>query len=125
MDVDAMTTQHEREIVRAPEPAPDAGSAANPLLKLVIQFGVPAGIAVYLVWIISGNLMGATAQAQRATEQTLIALQTHITQAAVLQIKIEDEQTALDILVQIDKVKCLHESRNVQERSECYDASKR
>jgi hypothetical protein len=90
----------------------------NPLLKLMIQFGVPAGIAVYLVYVVAGSMSQVSAQ-------TATMLQAHIAQSAALQIRVEAEQVSLDILVQLDKIKCLHEAKGLTERSECYEASKR
>jgi hypothetical protein len=98
---------------------PDGESAVvNPLLKLVIQFGVPAGIAVYLVYAMANGI-------SVSANQTAALLQTHIAQSGAMQLRIEQQQASLDILVQLDKIRCLHDAKDVVQRSECYEASKR
>jgi hypothetical protein len=98
-------------------PLPDE-TVVNPLLKLVIQFGVPAGIAVYLVYSMANGI-------SVSANQTAALLQTHIAQSGAMQLRIEQQQASLDILVQLDKIRCLHDAKDVVQRSECYEASKR
>src|SRR6185369_11096610 len=97
---------------------PDPSAEMNPLLKLVLQLGVPAAIAVYLVYNLAGNF-----NASVMATQGMVA--THTAQTVEMARKIDLQQASLDVLIQIQKTNCLHQSHGSMERSECYEASKR
>lgn len=94
------------------------GDGMSPLLKLAVQVGVPAAIALYLVYSLNTDIA-------RNVRDSVTALREHVTDSKLLERKLDEQQTSLDVLIQIQKFNCLHMAKNSGERAECYEASKR
>jgi hypothetical protein len=91
---------------------------APPTLSRLLQLGIVGALAVYLVY-------WATAQMNATIYAVQAALQVHSVQTVEMTRKLDVLQAGIDILIQIEKVDCLHRSKDLFERGECYDASKR
>lgn len=89
-----------------------------PLAKWAIQLGVPAVIALYMVW-----LMGIAFT--NKLDSIASAVQTNTIQTQQLQIQSQQLQSQIDVLIQLHKYTCLHQASDLLERNECYEASRR
>lgn len=93
----------------------------NPWIKLVLQVGVPATIAIFLVFKLSTNV-------DLKLDQNLQTLQSHATfgAAAVSSIneRLADAERQQAVMIDLLRVQCVNSAKSSVERGECLRAGR-
>lgn len=95
-----------------------SGDNVNPWAKLILQVGVPSTIALYLVWLLGGQVIG------ELRAQTTM-MNEHATNTAAIAESVKEQRDSTDVVAELLKQLCVQQAKTPTDRSACFNASLR
>ncbi len=107
---------------RRQNPPPEPETPQPLWMKAAIQFGVPAVIAGYLVWIMAGNVSAEVRHIADGLKDHIAVTETN---SAAIRRSLDRNEVNQDIIIQLLKLNCLQTSKTLDDRRACYEASRK
>ena len=89
----------------------------NGYIKLILQVGVPAAIACFLVWVISTQVVAEV-------RQTRTLLESHTAATSALVGSFDRQERLLEVIRDISRQACVNQAKTSSGAQSCFDAGR-